>query len=74
MLCCVVFCGTDPFVFFHFCVEQAGYQEVAEKSGFGKMRKSARQGIHFLEKKKRQSRNKKKLLRNEVAFFYFITT
>jgi hypothetical protein len=26
---------------------------VAEKSGFGKMRKSARQGIHFLEKKKR---------------------
>jgi hypothetical protein len=53
VLCCVVFCGTDPFVFFHFCVEQAGYQEVAEKSGFGKMRKSARQGIHFLEKKKR---------------------
>lgn len=26
---------------------------MAEKSGFGKMRKSARQGIHFLEKKKR---------------------
>jgi len=54
VVCCAVLYSVElTLSFFSFCVEQAGYQEVAEKSGFGKMRKSARQGIHFLEKKKR---------------------